>query len=137
MNLIIKGGLIALFLALPSLANATFFKPPQQGLDLEDLSFMDWHREGAEKVSLLPLLKQLFEPGRERAGWLNFLPVKKGDWSKPKFSFTHFGHHFGFRPGGKWHHGHWPKHHTEVPVPAALPLFSLALFSLGLFKRRR
>jgi hypothetical protein len=29
------------------------------------------------------------------------------------------------------------KHHTEVPVPAALPLFSLALFSLGLFKKRR
>jgi hypothetical protein len=137
MNSLIKGGLIALFLALPSLANATFSQPPQQGVDLEDLSFMDWHREGAEKVSLLPLLKQLFEPGRERAAWLNFLPVKKRGWSKPKFSFISPGHDFDFSLGDKRHHGHWPKHHTEVPVPAALPLFSLALFSLGLFKRRR
>jgi hypothetical protein len=89
-------------------------------------------------VSLLPILKQLFEPGRERAAWLNFLPVEKRKWSKPKFSFTHVGHGFDFRHGGKWRHRRWSKnHHSEVPVPAALPLFSLALFSLGLFKRRR
>jgi hypothetical protein len=98
---------------------------------------MGWHHEGAEKVSLLPVLKQLFEPGRERAAWLNFLPVKKREWSNPTFSFTRFGHDFDFRHGGKWRHRDWSNCYTEVPVPAALPLFSLALFSLGLFKRRR
>ena len=124
-------------MALPSLANATFFKPPQQGVDVEDIPFMDWHREGAGKVSLLPILKQLFELGRERTAWLNFLPVEKWEWSKPKFSFTRFGHDFDFRHGRKWQHRDGSKYHTEVPVPVALPLFSLALFSLGLFKRRR
>ncbi len=112
------------------------FKAPEHKFDLDENAFMGWHREGAKKVSILPLLKQLFEPRHERATWLNFLPAHKPRWSKPKFRFARFNHDFDFKHGGKWRHQDWSKCH-EVPLPAAWPLFSLALLSLGLFKKRR
>jgi hypothetical protein len=119
------------------MANATFFNPPQGDDSLfGNSSAFSWSREGSHPEARFPLLEAL----------LSFQPPQHSIWGQ-------WGHHepnilpkliigiamlFQHIDFDNPHHG-WTMPNcetTEVPVPAALPLFSLALVSLGMFKRR-
>lgn len=137
MTSLIKGCLFAALLALPAMANATLF---QQYIDKEfglaDHGAFSWTRaDDGQSEARHPLLEQLFNFKPEQHAWGQWEHHEPRLLPKLIMGIAMLFHHFDFSGS---HHGWDWKHHdtTEVPVPAALPLFSLALVTLGWFKRR-
>ena len=136
MTSIIKGFFIVMLLALPSLANATFLKSHHHGIASEDRLGFGWHQSNREDASVHPLVDHEFNhklPIFGREDWQNHDNARLSKLIMGFFAFLKF-HDFGSFD----HKYEWKKCETsEVPLPAALPLFSLALFSLGLAKRQK
>lgn len=132
MTSIIKGCFIAILVALPSLANATFF---QQEYDQSERHNFGWSRADGAAQSPHPLLSRLFDRKSELPAWEEWESDKALRLPRLIMGIVGFMREYDFTA---YHHDRdWSKCHTsEVPVPAALPLFSMALISLGLFKRR-
>ncbi len=122
--------------ALSSLANANFVSQSHRTQQLDNFIDISWHRVG-DTGSLE--LKHWFKPEHLKSLWGGDA-AKKHFGQKPNLDslLPDFPAGVVIRHHGKWGHKHWSKCDTsEVPLPAALPLFSFALLGLGLVKRRR
>lgn len=136
MTSMIKACALAMLLALPSLANATFFTPEYHESRLQDFSPFTWSGHKGEDLQPQLSLGDWFQP-RPKPTFIGAFDHKdKIDLTQLLMELVTRIGQYDF--GNYDYHKKWERCHTsEVPVPAALPLFSMALLSLGLFKRRR